>query len=171
MQTDQATALFQFLMPQVDQEQYVTRRVVEAIPADRGDYSPDPVSKNALDLAWHLMSSEIWFLDGIAKGSFEMGEPERPASIKTSADVLAWYDKAFPPAAAKLKEMSPEALAKDVDFFGMGEFPMVTFLQFMIKHTVHHRGQLSAYLRAMGSKVPSIYGGSADEPFQAAAGQ
>jgi uncharacterized damage-inducible protein DinB len=45
----------------------------------------------------------------------------------------------------------------------------VTFLAMAQNHSVHHRGQLAAYLRAMGSHVPSIYGGSADEPFQAAA--
>jgi uncharacterized damage-inducible protein DinB len=46
----------------------------------------------------------------------------------------------------------------------MFNLPRVTYLQFMQKHMVHHRGQLSAYLRPMGAKVPSIYGGSADEP-------
>jgi uncharacterized damage-inducible protein DinB len=47
--------------------------------------------------------------------------------------------------------------------------PNVTYLGFANNHSIHHRGQLAAYLRAMGSKVPAIYGGSADEPFAAAA--
>ena len=59
--------------------------------------------------------------------------------------------------------------AKNIDFFGVFNFPAVMYLTFLNNHMIHHRGQLSTYLRAMGGKVPSIYGGSADEPFQAAA--
>ena len=58
---------------------------------------------------------------------------------------------------------SGDACAKVLDFFGMMQMPAVVFLQLCIKHSVHHRGQLSAYLRPMGGKVPSIYGPSADE--------
>jgi uncharacterized damage-inducible protein DinB len=47
--------------------------------------------------------------------------------------------------------------------------PAVLYLGFLNNHTIHHRGELSTYLRPMGSKVPSIYGGSYDEPFQAPA--
>jgi len=53
-----------------------------------------------------------------------------------------------------------------IPFFGVMEMPAVAYLNFMNLHTAHHRGQLSTYLRPMGSKVPSIYGGSADEPFK-----
>ena len=48
----------------------------------------------------------------------------------------------------------------------MFNFPAVAYLNFMLSHTIHHRGQLAAWLRPMGGKVPSIYGGSADEPFE-----
>jgi uncharacterized damage-inducible protein DinB len=54
-----------------------------------------------------------------------------------------------------------------VDFFGMMKQPTVAYLGIANNHGIHHRGQLAAYLRAMGSKVPSIYGGSADEPMNA----
>jgi len=50
----------------------------------------------------------------------------------------------------------------------MFQWPNVSYLGFANNHSVHHRGQLASYLRAMGSKVPAIYGGSADEPFQGA---
>lgn len=169
MQPEQARGLFDFLMPQIEQEQRATRRVVQAVPADKASYSPDPVSKNAGDLAWHLLSSEIWFLQGISRGSFDASEPSGETP-KTPAEMLAWYDESFPPVAAAVKALPSEKLAEVVDFFGM-KFPLVIYLQFMLKHTVHHRGQLSAYLRAMGSKVPDIYGGSADEPFQMTAAQ
>jgi uncharacterized damage-inducible protein DinB len=64
--------------------------------------------------------------------------------------------------------MSPGAMTKEVDFFGMFKSPAVGLLGLANNHGIHHRGQLAAYLRALGSKVPAIYGGSADEPFQAA---
>jgi len=53
-----------------------------------------------------------------------------------------------------------------VSFFNVFNLPAVLYMDFWIKHTVHHRGQLSTYLRAMNAHVPGIYGGSADEPFQ-----
>jgi uncharacterized damage-inducible protein DinB len=48
----------------------------------------------------------------------------------------------------------------------MFNLPAVMYLQFMLNHSIHHRGQLSSYLRPMGAKVPSIYGGSFDEPME-----
>jgi uncharacterized damage-inducible protein DinB len=69
----------------------------------------------------------------------------------------------------ELRAAPADTLAKEVDFFGMMKAPAVVFLAMAQNHSVHHRGQLAAYLRAMGSAVPAIYGGSADEPSQAAA--
>jgi uncharacterized damage-inducible protein DinB len=67
---------------------------------------------------------------------------------------------------AKLKALPAENLTQTIKAFGVFELPAVMYLNFMLMHMAHHRGQLSSYLRPMGSKVPSIYGGSADEPFQ-----
>jgi len=61
--------------------------------------------------------------------------------------------------------MPPEQLANPVDFAGVFKMPAVFYLGFVNNHCVHHRGQLAGFLRPMGSKVPSIYGGSADEPW------
>jgi uncharacterized damage-inducible protein DinB len=63
--------------------------------------------------------------------------------------------------------MTGDELAKIVDFYGMFQLPAAAYLNFANVHCIHHRGQLSAYLRPMGGKVPSIYGGSADEPMNA----
>ena len=60
--------------------------------------------------------------------------------------------------------MPADRLVATVDFFGMMQMPGVKYLGFANNHSMHHRGQLAAYLRAMGSKVPAIYGASADEP-------
>ncbi len=66
----------------------------------------------------------------------------------------------------QVKSLSGEQLTQEVSLMGVFNLPAIGFLSFMIRHTAHHRGQLSAYLRPMGSKVPQIYGGSADNPME-----
>ena len=80
------------------------------------------------------------------------------------------YAEGFPEKLKAVRAMSDADLSKTVDFFGMFQWPNVSYLGFANNHSMHHRGQLAAYLRAMGSKVPAIYGGSADEPMQASQG-
>jgi uncharacterized damage-inducible protein DinB len=121
---------------------------------------------NADTLAWHIASSEMWFMDGVLAGQFTFGgDPGRPEGINTGTEIAAWYEKEFADHVARLEAMSGEDLVKDVQF-AMFNDPAVTYLSFAIRHSVHHRGQLSAYLRPMGAKVPAIYGGSADEPME-----
>ncbi len=82
--------------------------------------------------------------------------------------MVAHYKKEYPAKLQELRNLPPEKLTKVVDFFGMLQLPNAAYIGFANNHSTHHRGQLAAYLRAMGSKVPAIYGGSADEPFAAA---
>lgn len=166
MSPEQAYGLAQFLIAQAENESAVTRRVLAAVPNDKGDYKPAEKCMTAAKLAGHIAQADVWFLESIAAGAF--GAEQGPEL--TPAEAVAFYDQNFDKALAKVKALSGEQLAQTVDFYGM-KMPAVTYLQFMIVHTVHHRGQLSAYLRPMGAKVPSIYGGSADEPFEAAAAQ
>jgi len=166
MTAEQAKFLLNFFLPSVEQEAQTTKKVLAAIPEDRREYRPDPKGRTAMELAWHIASSELWFLDGIANGEFGQEEEQPPSGLHTVADVIAWYDKTLPPAIEKLRALPGEKLTTSVSFFGLFNYPAVAYLSFLVVHSVHHRGQLSVYLRPMGSKVPSIYGGSADEPFQ-----
>jgi uncharacterized damage-inducible protein DinB len=68
----------------------------------------------------------------------------------------------FEEKSAKVAQLSSEELAKVIDFRGLFQMPAISFLQFAISHTIHHRGQLSMYLRPMGARVASIYGESYD---------
>jgi uncharacterized damage-inducible protein DinB len=145
----------------------ITSKVLAAVPDQNTDYRPDAKSKTALELAWHIAATDIWFIHGIAGHNFQIAPPEMPAGVKTGAEISAWYDKAIVEEMPKIDAMTAEQLGTPVDFFGMANFPAVFYLQFMNNHTIHHRGQLSTYLRAMGGKCPSIYGGSADEPMGA----
>jgi uncharacterized damage-inducible protein DinB len=145
----------------------VTSKVLAAVPDQNQDYRPDAKSKTAMELAWHIASVDIWFIDCIVGHSFQLPQREMPAGAKTGADLAAWYDKEIAAGVPRIEAMTAEQLATPLDFYGMFNMPAAMYLQFMNNHMIHHRGQLSTYLRAMGGKCPSIYGGSADEPMGA----
>jgi uncharacterized damage-inducible protein DinB len=163
LQPEQATFLLQMALPALKNEHHITRKIIEAVPAEQGDYRPDAVSKSALELAWHIVSTENLFMDAVAAGQFNYADRSRPDSIRNAADVAAWYGETFQANFDRLAQLSSEQLLKIVDFRGLFQQPAVLYLQFAIKHSVHHRGQLSVYLRPMGAKVPSIYGESYDD--------
>ncbi len=167
MQPTQAIVLRDAYLAQFKTEQPVTIRVLAAVPADQGNYTPDPKSMTAIDLAWHIASSDIWFLNGIAAGELKW-DPEagkRPETVQSGADVAAWYEREFAKGMAQIESCSDDHFTKEVDF--IVKTPLTDVLSFALRHSIHHRGQLAAYLRPMGAKVPSIYGPSADEPMDA----
>ena len=159
---DQAKFILGMALPTLKNEHQTTRRVIEAIPLDKGDYRPDAVSKTALELAWHIAASEQRFFGGIPVGAFDFSPIPRPAPVTNSAGIAAWFDESFAANLRKLEGLSGEQLARSMDFRGMFQLPAVGFIQLALNHTIHHRGQLSVYLRPMGGKVPSIYGESYD---------
>lgn len=169
MTPEQASFLLhEVYLPQLRTEQKTTKRIIAAIPADKCDHRPDPKSMTAWDLATHVASAEIFFLSGISKGAFERADGAIPESVKTPAELAAWYEESFTKAIAKLAATSAEDLAKPTTF-AVYTLPAASYGGFLMSHSLHHRGQLSAYLRPMGAKVPRIYGGSADEPVEHAA--
>jgi uncharacterized damage-inducible protein DinB len=166
MTADQARAILDLLTATIEQEAVATRKVIAAIT--NRDYRPDPKSRTAWELAQHMAVSDLWFADSIINGAFVWaGEPASPAGVGDPAAMARWHEQQLGARLAALRAMSPEQQTRDVEFFGR-KAPAVTWLGMMNNHTVHHRGQLAAYLRPMGSKVPAIYGASADEPLQVA---
>ena len=128
-----------------------------------GDWKPDAHARTGTDLAWHLASSDVWFLDGIADANFgPFGDAPAPGGPE---QILEWYQREFPRAVARVEKLNAEQLATIVNFFGM-KMPAFALLNFDLVHNVHHRGQLATYLRPLGGKCPDIYGGSYDEPWQ-----
>ncbi len=161
--TDQASFLLHGVyLPGLKNENRVTRSVIEAIPLDKGDYRPNEISMSALGMAWHIVMAENRFIDAVLTGAFDLSPYPMPESIKNSKDLLDLYSADFESRIEKLEKMSSEDLLKIVDFRGMFQLPAVMYLGFILHHSVHHRGQLSMYLRPMGAKVPSIYGESYD---------
>jgi uncharacterized damage-inducible protein DinB len=148
LQPEQAMAALHMALPAIQKEQQTTRSVIEAIPLNNGDYRPEAVAKTALDLAWHIVAAEHRFYSGVAAGEFDF--------------IAKLYGEMSAKDLEALKKMSGEELAKMIDFRGMFQLPAVGFLDLGLRHSIHHRGQLSTYLRPAGGKVPAIYGESYD---------
>ena len=162
MTPEHGAFLSQFLLPAMKSEHRTTRTVIEAIPNDKGDYRPEPAAKTALELAWHIVAADQRFLEGVATGQFNFNPIHRPETVKTSAGIATWYDESFAKSLERLENMTGEQLVKSLDFRGIFQMPAVAFLEVALRHAIHHRGQLSTYLRPMGGKVPAIYGESYD---------
>jgi uncharacterized damage-inducible protein DinB len=172
MNADQAKFLAEHYASVLESEVPTTKKVLSAVGTGNADYKPDPKSRSALELASHIAVAENWFLQSVIEGKFEFDQDaatKAESQFTNGDEIAAFYQRTVTEKLKQLRALPGEKLAQDVDFFGMMKAPAVTFLSLTTNHSVHHRGQLAAYLRAMGSHVPSIYGGSADEPFQAAA--
>ena len=142
-----------------------TCQVIAAVKDDNRDYKPDPKSRTAWELATHIATADIWFLDCIINGAFAYNPEAAKADesrFKAVGDVVAFYKKAFPEKLKALRAVPAEKFTEVIDFFGFMKMPRANFVAMANNHSIHHRGQLAAYLRAHGSKVPNIYGPSAD---------
>jgi len=147
-----------------EKEAPATRKVLSRIPEGR-DYRPDPKSRTAREIAWLIVREEIALGDGLTKGAFEWADVPAPATMK---EVLDAYDRHHDDVTQRLQALDSARWEQDIPFMYQGQEVMRApgyenawgFLLDMI----HHRGQITTYLRPMGSTVPQIYGPSADEP-------
>lgn len=170
MTPQEATAIANFLLDNYAYEMQTTLNVFAAVPKDRTDYQPDAKSKCGLGLLRHLALEDEWILNSIAAGEFSNPPDDSDAcGIMTPADAIARYRERIPAAIERVRALSPQQLTQTIDLMGMMQMPAVDFILLALKHSVHHRGQLSTYLRAMGGSVPGIYGPSADTQSSAAA--
>jgi len=163
MDSKEAKSIADFLIADFEYEMQTTMRVLGAVPADRLDYSPDGKSKTGIGLVRHLALEDEWLLNCIANGEFVAPPDDSDAcGIMSPTDAVDRYKEKVSAALDRVRAMPGEKLTGVLDMFGVIQMPAVNFLALTTKHSVHHRGQLSSYLRAMGGKVPGIYGPSAD---------
>lgn len=148
-------------------EMQITKKVVAAVPDGKRDYRHEPKARSAWDLAWHLVTVDVQFLEEIAEGKFAMA-PRYKEQPKNVAEMASWYETNFTRAMDKVRALTPEQLTTQLDFMGAFNLPAFMYLGFVNNHSIHHRGELATYLRPMGAKVPCIYGPSADEEWKAA---
>jgi uncharacterized damage-inducible protein DinB len=147
-----------------EREAPATRKVMSRIPQDSSEYKPDPKSRNARDIAWLLVLEEKLLVEGMEKGIVEWKDVPTPATVQ---EILDEYDKNHDDVTRRLHALEHSVWEKEFRFmYGDYEISRGTGYHFaweFLFDAVHHRGQLSTYLRPMGSTVPSIYGPSADE--------
>jgi uncharacterized damage-inducible protein DinB len=163
MDLKEAKTVADFLIADFENEMQTTLRVIEAVPNGNLDYRPESKSKTALGLVRHIVLEDEWLLNCIANGAFTPPPDDSDAcSIMNPAGAVARYKEKIPAALDRVRAIPGEKLTNVIDLFGMIQAPRVNFLAMAAKHSVHHRGQLSTYLRPMGGQVPGIYGPSAD---------
>ena len=167
MTPQEAQGLAQYLFQTLDIEFAITRKVLAAVPADQLNFKLGEKGRTTAQLMWHMIQSNRGFGEGIANLKFDF--PGEEAQPNTKDEILAAFDRDIPPILARVKALTPEQLATPVNFMDFANVPDVIYVGWWANHMIHHRGQLSTYVRAMNAHVPSIYGGSADEPFGEAA--
>ncbi len=148
-------------------ENATTRRVLLSVPPHQSEFRPVPNTRTARELSTIFSFGQ----NGIAAALNNQWQwpPQFPAIAATWADVIGAFDATTVAVKEALKNVPFERFDETVPFFvgpkTPGDVPVGELIWFMLLDSVHHRGQLSIYLRAMNARVPSIYGPSADEPW------
>lgn len=167
MTNDQANMFRDVVVGFIENEARSTQRVIAAVPNDGREYRPDAKSRSSWEVATHIALSDVWFADGIIGGQFVWtGEPPLPPAFTDPQAVASWYAGEMNQRFAAIRNLKHEDLVRETELFGK-KAPAVLWLLMLNNHMVHHRGQLTAHLRAAGGKVPAVYGVSADENLMA----
>jgi len=140
-------------------ESQTTGKVLSRIP-ENSDYRPDPKSRTAQEIAWQIVCEEKMLIDALETGKAEWAPPPMPPTMK---DIVATYERQSEENGGRWKALPEERWNGALQFFG-SERPASPMAWGFLFDIVHHRGQITTYLRPMGSTVPQIYGPSADEP-------
>jgi uncharacterized damage-inducible protein DinB len=140
-------------------ESQTTSKVLSRIP-EGSDYRPDPKSRTAQEIAWQIVCEEKMIIDALESGKAEWAPPPMPATMK---EVVSTYDAQSADIAKRWTALTDARWTGNLEFFG-SERPASPMAWSFLFDIVHHRGQISTYLRPMGSTVPQIYGPSGDEP-------
>ena len=161
-------AIAQSLLPEFDQEMASTRKTLERIPDDKWDYKPHPKSGTMGWYAGHLANLPSWPIFTIAQDELDLAGPFEMPSTKNRQEVLAVFDKNVAEARKAIAGASDQELMKTWTLKKSGQtlmsLPKVAVLRgFVMNHIIHHRGQLTVYLRLNDIPVPALYGPSGDE--------
>jgi uncharacterized damage-inducible protein DinB len=140
-------------------ESKTTAKVLGKIP-EGSDYRPDPKSRTAKEIAWQIVCEEKMIIDALESGKAEWAPPPMPGTMKEVADA---YNTQSAGMAKRWNDLPASKWEGALEFFG-SQRPASPMAWSFLFDIVHHRGQITTYLRPMGSTVPQIYGPSADEP-------
>ena len=165
-------SIAQALLPEFDHEMANTRRTLERVPADRLDWSPHEKSFDLRAMLTHMANMPKWTVMTINESSFDMQpegeEPIKEEPVETIASALEMFDANVAAAREAIANASDEELMATWSLLKAGEevltFPRIAVLRsFILNHMIHHRGQLTVYLRLNEVPLPALYGPSADE--------
>ena len=161
-----ASGKTQYLATRAD-EHLRTMRVICAYPPEHADLQPHPISRSARELIF-TFAVDCDLCRSAIINQLQL-PPQRPRAPEQWADIIATYEQSYARLLSVVHDMSEDELQATIPFFvgprTMGDVPRIALLWNMLFTEIHHRGQLSVYLRMSGSKVPSIYGPSYDEPW------
>lgn len=150
------------LLPLFKREFATTMKVIKAFPEDKLSFTPHPRSSTAGRIMSTFVIEMILIQANVLDDKIDESYRKSYAPDKLSI-LIDDFQKASDRVLAGLENMSEADMNKSVDFAG-GQFPAADFMLFMLLDQVHHRGQMSVYIRLAGGKVPSVYGPSADDP-------
>lgn len=140
-------------------ESKTTSKVLGRIP-EGSDYRPDPKSRTARDIAWQIVNEERMIIDALENGSADWAPAPAPPTMK---ELCETYNRQSTDIVRRLHALPAGRWEGTLEFFGK-QRPVSPMAWSFLFDIVHHRGQITTYLRPMGSTVPQIYGPSADEP-------
>lgn len=162
----------QSLLPEFDHEMAGTRRVLERVPVEKGAWAPHPKSMTLGRLASHLAEIPTWATNTIDKGELDLAppgtKPQQPVIHPSREELLAAFDRVVAEARVAIAGASDETWmgSWSLKIGGQTIFTMpriAVMRSFVMNHLIHHRGQMSVYLRLVDIPVPALYGPSADE--------
>jgi uncharacterized damage-inducible protein DinB len=140
-------------------ESKTTRKVLARIP-EGSDYRPDPKSRTAQEIAWQIVCEEKMLIDALESGKAEWAPPPTPPTMKA---VIEAYEQQSSAMEKRWSALPAGRWDGTIEFFGSQRSSSSLAWSFLFD-IIHHRGQLTTYLRPMGSTVPQVYGPTADEP-------
>jgi len=157
------------VLPDFEQEMKNTRKVLERVPTDKFSFSPHPKSKPMIWIAGHVAMLPGWAVATLTTDHLKLDDFTPPPPPKDTEELLAVFDKNVAEAREQIAKATPEQLAGEWSASFKGhEFmrsPRAEVLRgVVLNHLIHHRAQLTMYLRMADIPVPGLYGPSADEP-------
>jgi uncharacterized damage-inducible protein DinB len=158
----------EWLLAEFDHEIGATRRLLERLPDDRLSWTPHEKSWTAAGLATHLANIPTWAMPVLDQTSLDLAAlPPRRAALTTRSEILQLFDDSAARARDCMDKTDAEYAALwrlDREGQTMLTVPRLTaFRKFVLNHLIHHRGQLTVYLRLLNVPLPPLYGPTADE--------
>ena len=157
-----------------EREHAITMKILRAYPADKSELKPHPKLKNARELAYIFVQEcglgIAGLNDAFGKNASATSGPSSPPVPEKWEDVLPALEAAHANFRKVFESFTDAELLEPIKFYGgpktLVDYPRLQFAWFLLSDQIHHRGQLSVYLRMADGKVPSIYGPTADEPWR-----